>query len=114
VLGVDSEGNPLRHVERDSSGNYWLTSKLDGRRHFISQVRDVIVDTGKLHPTTTDPIYSAMGSYAMGRDDLSATTGMGPQQTGGANAGFSHLDTMNCAACHSSWSNSCIGCHLEG
>ena len=41
-------------------------------------------------------------------------TGIGPQQTGDPHAGFSHLDSMNCAACHSSWSNSCIGCHLEG
>jgi hypothetical protein len=114
TLGVDSEGNPLKHVERDSSGNYWLTSKLDGRRHYIRQVRDVIVDSGKLHPTTGEAIYTAMGSYAMGRDDGSATTGIGPQQTGNPHAGFSHLDTMNCAACHSAWSNSCIGCHLEG
>lgn len=113
VLGVDSEGNPLRHVERDSNGNYWLTSKLDGRRHYIRQVRDVIVDSGKLHPETSEPIYTKMGSFAMGRDDNSAATGLGPQQSG-PHAGFSHLDSMNCASCHSSWSNSCIGCHLEG
>ena len=24
------------------------------------------------------------------------------------------LFEMNCASCHSSWSNSCVGCHLEG
>lgn len=114
VLGVDSQGNALKHVERDSSGDYWLTSKLDGRRHYIRQVRDVIVDSGKLHPTEGTPLYSAMGSYAMGRDDGSATTGIGPQQTGDPHAGFSHLESINCAACHSSWSNSCVGCHLEG
>ncbi|HEX5051649.1 MAG TPA: hypothetical protein VFZ65_07760 [Planctomycetota bacterium] len=113
-LAVDSEGNALRHVERDSSGDYWLTSKLDGRRHYIRQVHDVIVDSGKIDPTTGQPVYTAMGSYAMGRDDSLAGTGLGPQQTGGAHAGFSHLDSMNCASCHSSWSNSCIGCHLEG
>lgn len=114
VLGIDSGGNPLRHVERDGNGNYWLTSKLDGRRHFIRQVRDVIVDSGKVHPVTGEPIYSAMGSYAMGRDDALATTGIGPQQVAAAHAGFSHLDSMNCATCHSAWSNSCVGCHLEG
>ncbi len=114
TLAADSKGNALRHVERDSSGNYWLTSKLDGRRHYIRQVRDVIVNSGKLHPVEGTPIYSAMGSFAMGRDDNSATTGIGPQQTGDPHAGFSHLDTINCAACHSSWSNSCVGCHLEG
>jgi hypothetical protein len=114
TLGVDSEGNALRHVERDTSGNYWLTSKLDGRRHYIRQVRDVIVDSGKLHPTTGEAIYTAMGSYAMGRDDGDPATGIGSQQTGSPHAGFSHLDSMNCASCHSAWSNSCIGCHLEG
>lgn len=114
TLGVDSEGNALRHVERDSSGNFWLTSKLDGRRHFISQVRDVIVNSGKLHPITGEPLYSAMGSFAMGKDDGSPTTGIGPQQTGNPHDGFSHLESMNCASCHSSWSNSCVGCHLEG
>ncbi|MBL9077390.1 MAG: hypothetical protein JNL08_07805 [Planctomycetes bacterium] len=113
VLAQDSEGNALRHVERDSNGNYWLTSKLDGRRHFVRQVRDVIVDSGKVHPETGEPIWSPMGSYAMGRDDGSAATGLGPQQSG-PHAGFSHLDSMNCASCHSSWSNSCVGCHLEG
>lgn len=114
TLGVDSEGNPLKHVEVDGSGNYWLTSKLDGRRHYIRQVRDVIVDSGKTHPTTGEAIYTKMGSYAMGRDDGLAATGIGPQQTSAPHAGFSHLDSMNCASCHSSWSNSCIGCHLEG
>lgn len=113
TLGVDSQGNALRHVERDTNGDYWLTSKLDGRRHYIRQVRDVIVDNGKTHPTTGEPIYTAMGSYAMGRDDGSAATGLGPQQND-PHAGFSHMDSMNCAACHSAWSNSCIGCHLEG
>jgi hypothetical protein len=114
TLGVDSEGNPLRHVERDSAGDFWLTSKLDGRRHYIRQVRDVIVNSGKTHPTTGEAIYTAMGSFAMGRDDGDPATGIGSQQTGGPHGGFSHLDSMNCAACHSSWSNSCIGCHLEG
>ncbi|MBX3462245.1 MAG: hypothetical protein KF830_03670 [Planctomycetes bacterium] len=113
VLGQDSAGNPLRHVERDANGDYWLTSKLDGRRHYIRQVRDVIVDSGRTHPVTGAAIYTPMGSYAMGRDDGSAATGLGPQQAG-PHGGFSHLDSMHCAACHSSWSNSCIGCHLEG
>lgn len=113
TLGVDGQGNALRHVERDTNGDYWLTSKLDGRRHYIRQVRDVIIDSGKTHPTTGEPIYTAMGSYAMGRDDGSSATGLGPQQND-PHAGFSHMDSMNCAACHSAWSNSCIGCHLEG
>ena len=114
TLGVDSEGNALRHVERDGTGNFWLTSKVSGNRLYVPQVRDVIVDSGKLHPVTSTPIYTAMGSFAMGRDDNSSTTGIGPQQQGGAHAGFSHLDSMDCASCHSSWTNTCMGCHLEG
>lgn len=114
TLGVDSEGNPLKHVERDNDGNYWLTSKLTGNRHFISQVRDVIVDNGKVHPVRNEPIYTPIGSFAMGRDDGSSTTGLGPQQQGGPHAGFSHLDSMDCASCHSAWTNTCVGCHLEG
>ncbi|MCA8964508.1 MAG: hypothetical protein KDC48_06470, partial [Planctomycetes bacterium] len=114
TLGVDSQGNALRHVERDGTGNFWLTSKVSGNRLYVPQVRDVIVDSGKLHPVTSTPIYTKMGSFAMGRDDNSAATGIGPQQQGGAHAGFSHLDSMDCASCHSSWTNTCMGCHLEG
>jgi hypothetical protein len=50
----------------------------------------------------------------MGRDDGDPATGIGPQQDGDPHGGFSHLDSMNCASCHSAWSNSCVGCHLEG
>jgi hypothetical protein len=112
TLGVDSAGNALRHVEVDSNGDYWLTSKLDGRRHFIRQTMDVVVDSGKLHPVDSTPLYSPHGSFAMGRDDGTTTTGIGPQQ--GGVTGFSHMDSMHCAACHSSWTNTCAGCHLEG
>ena len=114
TLAVDSAGNALRHVEVDSDGHYWLTSKLDGRRHYIPQTYDVIVDTGRANPVTGVPIYSQHGSYAMGRDDNAATTGIGPQQVGSPHAGFSHLDSMDCASCHSAWTNTCAGCHLEG
>jgi hypothetical protein len=114
TLAVDSAGNPLRHVEVDSSGNYWLTSKVDGRRHYVSQTLDVIVDNGKTNPVTGTPIYTQHGSFAMGRDDNDPATGIGSQQTGSPHAGFSHMDSMHCASCHSAWSNSCVGCHLEG
>jgi hypothetical protein len=29
-------------------------------------------------------------------------------------AGFSHGDSMSCIACHASWTNNCVGCHLIG
>ncbi|MEM7200610.1 MAG: hypothetical protein AAF628_10115 [Planctomycetota bacterium] len=113
-LAVDAKGNTLAHVVRESDGNYYLYSRLTGNRHYVKQTLDVVVDSGKTHPFTSLPLYSAKGSYAMGRDDGSATTGIGPQQTGGTGAGFSHMDNMTCASCHSSWTNTCMGCHLEG
>ncbi|MCB9916250.1 MAG: hypothetical protein H6828_14065 [Planctomycetes bacterium] len=112
-IAVDAEGNPLDHVELEG-GNYWLTSRLDGVRHFVPQTRDTIVDTGKLHPVSGQPIYTARASFAMGRDDGTLATGIGPRQTGHAPAGFSHTDRMDCATCHSAWTNTCTGCHLQG
>jgi len=113
-LAMDREGNPLRNVRRASLGQYYLTSRLTGNVHYVPQTRDVVVDSGKLHPTTNDPIYSSKASYAMGRADGDPSNGIGPVQTGGVAAGFSHSDTMSCVSCHASWTNNCIGCHLKG
>ena len=113
-LAMDSKGHPLPHVVRESEGNYWLTSRLDGARHYIKQTRDTVIDSGKTHPVSGDPIYSDKASYAMGRADGNPATGIGPRQSGLADDGFSHGDNLSCASCHSSWTNSCIGCHLEG
>lgn len=113
-VAMDANGNPLEHVTRDGEGNYFLQGRLTGRRHYIPQTRDTVVDGGKSHPVTGAPIYSARASYAMGRDDGDPLTGIGPRQEGTPPSGFSHTDDLNCAACHSSWTNNCIGCHLKG
>jgi hypothetical protein len=113
-IAQDSKGHPLDHVLLEGDGNYWLYSRLDGRRHFVPQTRDTVVDSGKLDPLTDQPLYSAKASYAMGRDDGDPSNGIGPTQSGHAAAGFSHMDSMSCESCHSSWTNTCIGCHLEG
>lgn len=113
-LAVDRKGNLLRHVERDSLGNYFLTSRVTGNRHFIPQTRDVTVNTGKQNPFTQLPMYSLKASYAMGRDDGDPSTGIGPKQSNCERSGYSHGDNVSCIACHASWTNSCIGCHLEG
>ena len=63
---------------------------------------------------TGESLYSVKASFAMGTDDGSPTTGLGPQQDGISPTGFTHTKDMSCASCHSSWVNSCIGCHLEG
>jgi hypothetical protein len=114
LLAQDAEGNPLRHVVQQSPGVFMLTSKLDGRVHYVPQTRDAVVNSGKTHPTTGAQLYSAKASYAMGRVDGDPSNGTGPQQTAGVTPGFSHSDRMDCAACHSSWTNTCMGCHLSG
>jgi hypothetical protein len=113
-LAFDGSGVPLAHVRREADGNYYLYGKLDGVKHFLPQLVDVVADTGKLHPFESTPVYSPKASYAMGRIDADPANGKGPVQTGGNTAGFSHTDDMDCAACHSSWTNTCMGCHLIG
>ncbi|MEM7233306.1 MAG: hypothetical protein AAF517_14105 [Planctomycetota bacterium] len=115
-LAYDAEGNVLKHVVRESDGNFYLTSRLTGRRHYVPQTRDVVVDNGKVNPLTNQVIYNAKASFSMGRADGDASTGIGPQQAddGVVTAGFSHSDNLNCVACHSSWTNGCTGCHLVG
>lgn len=113
-MAFDGAGRVLRHVVKEADGNLYLTSRTSGRRLFVVQTKDVVVDSGKLHPFTNQPVYSAKASYSMGRADGNAATGIGPQQAGGVTAGFSHMDNMSCASCHSAWTNTCIGCHLQG
>ncbi len=112
-LAMDANGEPLRHVFRDGSGDYWLRSRLTGNLHYVKQTLDTIVDNGRTEPGGA-PVFNVLASYAMGRADGNPSTGLGPQQDGGVTPGFSHGDNMTCVACHSSWTNNCIGCHLEG
>lgn len=113
-LGVDSKGNPMRHVQLEADGNYYMYSRLDGAKHYLVQTKDTVVDSGKTHPFSGEEIYSQKASYCMGRNDGQASTGLGPQQTGNGPNGFSHVDNMSCVSCHASWTNNCVGCHLEG
>jgi hypothetical protein len=113
-LALDSAGKALRHVVKEADGNLYLTSRLTGRRHFVVQTRDVTVDTGRLNPFTNQPVYSVKASYAMGRADNDPSNGIGPQQVTPVTSGFSHMDNMSCASCHASWTNTCVGCHLQG
>lgn len=113
TLGLDSRGNPLRHVTLGADGHYYLRSRLTGNLHVIPQTRDVTVNTGRTHPFTGQALYSPKASYAMGRDDGDPANGTGPRQTGTASSGFRHGDRMDCASCHASWTNTCVGCHLK-
>lgn len=113
-LALDGKGNKLQHVTKDAQGNYWLKSRKTGAVHYIPQTKDTVANSGKTHPSTGAPVYSALASYAMGRCDDTAANGIGPKQQSGFTDGFSHTDRMDCAACHGSWTNTCMGCHLSG
>jgi len=112
---MDRFGNPMKHVTKTANGQYWLTSRLDSQRHYIYQTRDATIrNNQRTHPLTGLSLYNPTASYAMGRTDGNIATGTGPIQTDPVLYGntFSHLDTMDCASCHASWVNNCIGCHL--
>ncbi len=113
---VDAGGNPLRHVTKDAAGHYWLRSRIEGDMYYVVQTRDVTVNTPRMHPTDDRPLYSPKASYAMGRADGNGQTGTGPRQDDGnlVAPGFTHMETLDCAACHASWTNNCIGCHIAG
>ncbi|MCE9592866.1 MAG: cytochrome c3 family protein [Planctomycetes bacterium] len=113
-LAADAYGNDLDHVYKANDGTYWLRGRLDGQLHFIPQTRDTVVDSGRIHPTTLQPVYDQKASYAMGRIDADPSNGTGPKQTGWTPSGFAHGDSMDCVACHGSWTNTCMGCHLGG
>ena len=110
----DKKGNALRNVTRDANGDWWLISRLDGQRHYIPQTKDTIIQNNKRHPITQQLLYSPKASYAMGRADGNAQTGIGPLQNNPnlVRQGFAHTDTMDCASCHAAWTNNCVGCHL--
>ena len=113
-LAVDGAGNLLDHVWKAPDGSFWLRGRLDGALHFLPQTRDVVVDSGRTNPNTQAAVYSAKASFAMGRADAQGTNGIGPHQDYGVTPGFSHSDRMDCASCHSAWTNTCMGCHLGG
>lgn len=116
-LAVDAEGNPVKHVVREADGHYYLTSRLTGARHYVVQTRDITVDTGRVHPFTQAPLWSAKASYAMGRADGDPSNGIGPMQDEDLvfePSHYQHSDDVSCVACHASWTNTCIGCHLGG
>jgi len=114
-VAKDRKGAPLNNVFRDVDGEYYLVSKLDGRRHYVPQTRDTVSPNGKQNTITGRPVFSAKASYAMGRIDGDPSNGQGPvQQSLTTTAGFSHTDNMSCVSCHASWTNTCTGCHLKG
>lgn len=82
------DGTAMTNLARDEAGDVWLTTKVDGTRHRITQVVESV--------DRQSPRYSAAADRAMGRDAR----------------GFSHSDGLECYTCHAGWSPSCYGCHV--
>jgi hypothetical protein len=121
VVGVsadcvaDAFGNPVRNVTVDAAGEVWLRSRLDGILHYVPQLQEIVVDTGALHPLSGAPLFSYNASFAMGTADGDPANGLGPVQQAEHlyTLGFTHLQNLACEACHASWTNACVGCHVE-
>ncbi len=111
---ADRNDNAMRNVTLRADGSYWLTSRVYGSEHYVPQTYDTVVNNNTVNPKTGQLVYSPNASYAMGRADSVANTGIGPQQVNPDlyTSGFSHTDDMECVTCHASWTNSCVGCHL--
>ena len=80
-------GTVLEHLRRGDDGQVTLTSKVTGKEHIVPQVMAQLSEA---------PVGSLI-HRSMGRNE----------------DGFSHLDRLDCSACHSAWVPTCYGCHVE-
>ena len=78
-------GHPLKQLHRNETGAIVLTGAMDGEEHYVKQVAQIL-ETGS-NPHMNE---------AMGVDEN----------------GWSHADSLECHACHSSWRETCYGCHV--
>ncbi|MEZ4234589.1 MAG: hypothetical protein R3F59_00170 [Myxococcota bacterium] len=111
TCAADRFGNALRNVTVDGLGRMVLRSRITSATHLVPQTLDTVQDNGVVD-ADGHPVYSPAAAYAMGR----YTGGTDGPIQGNANVlgvGFAHTDTLACDACHASWSNNCIGCHLQ-
>ncbi len=84
---ITRRGTKLEHLDKDENGEIWLTGKLSGKRHKVTQISRSLANAD----------HGSRIFQEMGRSD----------------SGFSHLDRMECYACHSAWVPTCFGCHVE-
>lgn len=111
---VDAAGNVLDNVTY-SGGQFWLRSRLSGQTFMVPQTKSTVdPNDTTINPVTQQAIYSPKASYAMGRINNNAADGIGPRQANLQGIdNFTHTDNLECATCHSTWTNNCMGCHLE-
>jgi len=81
----NSKGFTLSRISRDEENRILLKRRMDGVNIEIPQIRRIIASG----------VNQAMNE-AMGVNE----------------AGFSHTDSMECYTCHTSWRQTCFGCHV--
>jgi hypothetical protein len=81
----NSKGFELRRLRRDEDGDVWLRLATGNRELRVPQVHRLL-EAGR-NPRMTEA--------------------MGVQESG-----FSHADSMECYTCHTSWRQTCFGCHV--
>jgi hypothetical protein len=79
----------------------WLRSKLGGRYHYVVQT----FDTARPPPNDGSGATAPNGGpiYTENAEIFHARSA----------GGFTHLDGLECYACHATWANNCYGCHLR-
>ena len=80
------KGRRLPQLTREASGDITLIGKVDGKTHVIPQV------SAKLASGANHEMVAAMGEDA---------------------DGWSHTDGVTCDTCHTSYVQTCIGCHVS-
>jgi len=83
---TDHDGLPLSNL-RQSGDSVRLASKVDGRVHAVTQVKELV--------DHTSPAYNPQASCAMNDDHIKTDGG------------------LECYSCHTSWVPNCYGCHFE-
>ncbi len=78
-------GDVLELVYTNPEGEPVLTGRLSGETHPLTQLSDLQVSSAN------ETLVSAHGR---------------------SESGVSHLDTLECYTCHTSWTQSCFGCHV--
>jgi hypothetical protein len=80
------KGRRLPQLELDTNGDVFLMGAVDGKKHVVPQVSEKLAAGD--NPAMT---------LAMGEDS----------------AGWSHTDGLTCDTCHTSYQQTCIGCHVS-
>jgi hypothetical protein len=84
---IDKKGKRLINTTLYVEGWPSLTSKVDSQKHIIPQVKDLT--------DPTSPLFNRKAACAMNDNHI--------KEEGG----------LECAACHTSWTPNCFGCHFQ-